>query len=106
MVMNRATRPRCDEPREITADAHREQVAADDRGELQDAVAEQIARERAGDQLIDQPASGDQKDGDEQRSRHDSASGRALMHRGGDDDAHADRHCADQNRQRRVRARR
>ena len=63
--MKRATRPRADEAREPAADAHGEQVAADDGRELKDAVAEQIAGQRAGDQLIDQPAGGDQEDGEE-----------------------------------------
>ncbi len=55
------------EAREPTADAHGEQVAADDRGKLKHAVAQQIAGERAGDQLIDQPARGDQEDGKEEK---------------------------------------
>ena len=64
--MKRGTRPPMDEARQRAADAHGEQVAADDGGELEDAVAEQIAGQRAGDQLVDQPAGGDQEDGDEE----------------------------------------
>jgi len=59
-----------DEPRQEAADAHREQVGADDRGELEDAVADQIARHRAGDQLVDEPARGDEQDREKQRDRH------------------------------------
>ena len=54
--------PAPDEARQPAADPHREQIGADDGGELQDAVAEQIARQRAGDELIDQPARRDEKD--------------------------------------------
>ena len=67
--MNRATRPRSDESREIAAHAHGEQVAADDRGELKDAVAQQVAGERTGDELIDQPACGNQRDRKEKDDR-------------------------------------
>ena len=70
METKRATRPRCDEPREIAADAHGEQVAADDGGKLQDAVAEQVAGERTGDQLVDEPAGGDEEDREKEDDGH------------------------------------
>jgi hypothetical protein len=50
----------------VSAHAHRKQVAADDGGELQHRVAQQIAGQRAGDQLIRQPAGGDHEDGQDQ----------------------------------------
>ena len=48
------------------AQAHGEQVGADDRGELQHRVAQQVAGERAGAQLVDQAARGDDEDRGEQ----------------------------------------
>ena len=59
-----------DEARQAGADAHREQIRADDRGELRDAVAQQVAGQRARDQLVDEPAGGDQKNGNEQSWSH------------------------------------
>ena len=53
--------------RQPRADAHREQVGADDGGELQDRVAQQVARQRAGRELVDQPAGGDDEDRGQQR---------------------------------------
>ena len=53
--------------RQPGADAHREQVGADDGGELQDRVAQQVAGERAGDELVDQPAGRDDEDRGQQR---------------------------------------
>ena len=53
------------ESRQVTADAHREQVTADDGGELKNPIAEQVTGQRAGDQFIDQPAGGDQKNREE-----------------------------------------
>ncbi len=65
----RDQRPR-QELREPAPDAHGEQVGADDGGELQDAIAQQVAGKRAGDQLIDQTAGGDQKDGEKKNYWH------------------------------------
>ena len=67
---NRRARLPRDEPRQKAADPHREQVGADDGRELEDAVANQVARHRAGDQLVDQPARGNEQDREEQRDRH------------------------------------
>src|SRR5215467_13582787 len=53
-----------EESGEEAADSHREQIRANDGGELEDAVAEQVACESAGDQLINEPAGGDQEDGE------------------------------------------
>src|SRR2546429_686881 len=44
---------------ERAADAHGEQVRADDGGKLKDAVSNQIACKRAGDKLVDEAASRD-----------------------------------------------
>ncbi len=38
---------------ESAANAHREKIRADDGGELKDAVSDEIAGERAGDELVD-----------------------------------------------------
>ena len=47
--------------RQPRADAHREQIAADDGRELEHAIAQEVTGERTGDQLIDQPTSGDEE---------------------------------------------
>ena len=73
-----------DVARERTADAHGKEVVADDGGKLKDAVAEEIAGERAGDQLIDQAASRDEQHGDEEQDAH------GLVNRGRNDDADAE----------------
>jgi hypothetical protein len=56
-----------EETRQVGAHPHREQVGADDSGELQDRVAEQVARERARGKLVDQPAGGHDEHRCEQR---------------------------------------
>ena len=56
-------------PRRPRADPHREQIGANDGRELQDRVAEQIARERARGELVDEPARGDDEDRDEEGDR-------------------------------------
>ena len=56
-----------EEARQVGAQPHREQVGADDGRELQDRVAEQVAGERAGGQLVDEATSGDDEDRGEQR---------------------------------------
>src|SRR6267143_2057582 len=78
------------------ADAHREQIRADDGGELKDAVPDQIACERAGDKLVDEAASRDQQHGNEHQDAH------KLVDRGSNDDADAQRHGADKNGERHV----
>jgi hypothetical protein len=52
--------------RQPGADAHREQVDADHGGELHHRVAQQVARQRAGDQLVSQAAGRDDENGDQQ----------------------------------------
>ena len=56
--------------RRRASEAHREQIRPDDGRELQNAVAEQIAGERSGDQLINEPAGGDQQDGEKKKRQH------------------------------------
>ena len=66
------------EPR---ADTHGRKVEADDEGKLGDRVAEHVARERAGEELVDEPAGGQQKDiqKEQRRSRTcDRRRGRRL----------------------------
>ena len=63
--------PAMDVARERAANPHRKQIAADDGRELQDAVAEQVAGERARDQLVDEPAGRDEQDRDEQQDSHE-----------------------------------
>jgi hypothetical protein len=53
-------------------DAHREEIRADDGGELRDAVAEQIAGQRAGHELVDQPARRDEENRRQECGRHGS----------------------------------
>src|SRR6185436_18649830 len=60
--------------REVAPHAHGEEVGADHQRELGDAVAQQIAAEGAGHQLVDQPARRDQQHGEEQRDLHAPAS--------------------------------
>ncbi len=55
------------ELREEGANPHREEVNADNRRELGDRIAEEIAGQRARDQLINEPARRDGKDGCEQQ---------------------------------------
>jgi len=54
--------------RKQRSDAHREHEHADRQRELQDAVAEQVARDRTDDQLIDDAAQRDDQDRDEQQA--------------------------------------
>ena len=51
--------------------AHGEQIAADDGGKLGDAVAKQIARQRAGEEFVDKAAGRDDK-GRKQQDRADT----------------------------------
>ena len=51
---------------EVRADAHREEVQADDAGELQDAVAKQITGERRHDEFVSEATTGDDEDGDDE----------------------------------------
>ncbi len=69
-----------DELRQPGADAHREQIGADDGGKLGDRVAEQIRGECAGDQLIGEPAGGDDKDRGEQRQLQALAPPGGVIH--------------------------
>ncbi len=85
-----------DVARERAADAHREQVRADDSGELKDAVSDKIAGERAGDEFIDEAARRDQQHGNEHQDAH------WLVNRGSNDDADAERHGADENGERHI----
>src|ERR1700687_2616212 len=57
-----------DVTRKSAADPHREQVTANDRGKLKNAVAEKVAGERSRDELVDEPAGGDQQDRDEKQN--------------------------------------
>ena len=59
--------------RQVRADPHGEEVAADDRGKLENGVAEQIAAQRAGDQFVGQSAGGDRENGDDQQALHQAA---------------------------------
>jgi hypothetical protein len=61
--------------RQPGADAHGKQVGADHGGELRHRIAQQVARQRAGDQLVGQPAGGDDENGDEQWGLHVSRAG-------------------------------
>ena len=56
----------CDVAREVCADAHGKEIQADDGGELQDAVAEQIRGQRSNDEFVGKPAASDDKDGDDE----------------------------------------
>src|SRR5579864_6782594 len=58
------------ESRERAADTHGEEIAADDSGKLENAVADQVAGQRARNQFVDQAAGGDEEDGDEQQQGH------------------------------------
>ena len=73
-----------DEARQPRADAHREQVGADDGAELQHRVAEQVAGQRAGGQFVEQPAGGDDEHRGEQRDLggRDAAGGRRRSRSG------------------------
>ena len=61
-----------DVARKRAADPHGEQVAADDGGELKNAIAEKIACERPRDELVDEPAGGNQQDSYEEKNAHGS----------------------------------
>ncbi len=65
--------------RQPRADAHGEQVGADDGRELEDRVAEQVAGERAGGELVDQPAGGDDEDRGEERDLGRADRGRRRL---------------------------
>ena len=58
--------------RQVGADPHREQVDPDDRRELCHAVAQEVAGNGAGQQLVDQPAGGDGEDRHEERASLDA----------------------------------
>src|SRR5204862_4631243 len=75
---------------------HGQEIAADNRRELQNAVAEHVAGEAARYELVDETASGDQHHRDEEQNRHGS------VHGGRDDDGDGDRHRADQDGHRDV----
>src|SRR5690348_4988778 len=81
---------------ERAADAHREKIRANDGLELKNAVTHQVARERARDELIDEPARRNQQHRDEEQNSHVSVNG------GGNDDADPDGHGSDEDRQRHV----
>ena len=49
---------------EVRADAHGEEIEADDGGKLQNAVAQQITGQRGNDEFIRQPAAGHDENGD------------------------------------------
>ena len=51
---------------EVRADAHGKEIQADDAGELQDAVAQEVAGERGDDEFVGKSATGDDKDGDDE----------------------------------------
>ena len=51
---------------EVRADAHCEEVQADDAGELQDAVAEEVTGERRHDEFVGEAATGDDEDGNDE----------------------------------------
>ena len=57
-----------DVARQERADAHRREVGPDHDRELGDRVAEEVARRRAGDELVDEPARGDDEDRGEERA--------------------------------------
>ncbi|EAU69403.1 conserved hypothetical protein [Stigmatella aurantiaca DW4/3-1] len=61
------SQPLVDEARQVAANAHREEVATDDGGELGDGVPQQVAGQRPHDELVDEPTRGDDQDGDEQQ---------------------------------------
>ena len=66
-----------DELREPGTGPHRRQVEPDDEGELRDRVPEEVARERARHELVDEPAGGDDEDRQVDRPGPD----RARRHR-------------------------
>ncbi len=55
--------------RQVGAEAQGGEVDADDGGELRDRVAEHVARQRARHQLVDEPAGGDDEDGEVDEGR-------------------------------------
>ncbi len=65
-----------EELREIGTQAHGAEVDPDHRGELRDRVPQQVTRQRAGHQLVDQPAAGDEQHADEQQRRLQGLCGR------------------------------
>ena len=78
-----------DVTREGAADPHRKQVTTDDCRKLKHAIAQKVAGERARDELVDEPAGGNQQDRDEKRDPH------GLVNGGRNDNADADGHCPD-----------
>src|SRR5258706_16069626 len=54
-----ARQVRFDETRKPGSGAQSEKIDTDDQGKLSDGIAEHIARQRAGDQFVNQPAGGD-----------------------------------------------
>ena len=86
-------KPATDVPGERAADSHSEQICPDDRRELKHAVTDEVARQRAGNQLVNEAAGGHQQHRDEQQDTH------TLVDRRGNDDAEADRHGANEDGQ-------
>ena len=65
--------PAGDVPGEVGAEAQGEEVDPDHGGELRDRVAQHVARDRAHDELVDQPGGRDQEHhGEQGRGRHAS----------------------------------
>src|SRR4029079_4108439 len=62
--------------------SHREQIGPDDGRELQDRIAEQVAGERARDELVDEPAGGDDEDRGEERDLGEADGRRRVRRRG------------------------
>ena len=58
-----------DEARQVGTDAERREEDANDEGELGNATPEQVARERASDELVDQAAGRDEQNGDVDEER-------------------------------------
>jgi pyruvate/2-oxoglutarate dehydrogenase complex dihydrolipoamide acyltransferase (E2) component len=65
--------------RQPGADAHGKQVAADDGRELGDAVTQKVARQRARDQLVDEPAGRDHEHGKKQQDFQWAVPGKASF---------------------------
>jgi hypothetical protein len=93
-----SSKPLAQEARQPGTHAHGKQVGADDRRELGDRVAQQVAGQRAGDQFVDQPAAGDDQRGEQQQGLHTGL----AVDGGRDDQRQADGHGADQDCQRGI----
>jgi hypothetical protein len=57
--------PAMNVPRQGAADAHGKEIAADDSGELKDAIADQVTGQRPRHKFVNQAARGDQENRDE-----------------------------------------